>query len=100
MKKPQLESFITQGVEKHKASRIETPPPQTHSSDINKDTVLTRLEEVYSRALTDGSYPSALKSLELILKILLLKDSTPLTPSISDLDKQAIQKLIEELKLE
>jgi hypothetical protein len=69
-------------------------------TEPGKDDLLQQLQQVYTQALGEGNYSSALKALELKMK--LLNDQTTKAPAplnIAELSDEAIQKLIDELTL-
>ncbi len=91
MQRPKLECFV-------RGSTIidnDMLPQPIHL----KHSILKQLQQVYKRALADSRYPSALKSIELSIKMLPLLESAPSSiSSLANLDIDGLKKIIEELE--
>jgi hypothetical protein len=64
----------------------------------HRNRILIQLEEVYSKALDSGSYPSALKAVELNIKMLNLMESPQARVKMEDFNDETMQNLMQDIK--
>ena len=73
----------------------QTDPQRVRHRHRNR--ILIQLEEVYSSALENGSYPSALKAVALNIKMLTLMESPKAAIGLSDLNTDSLGKLLQDI---
>ena len=59
--------------------------------------ILYQLDEIYAKAIDDGIYPSALKAVELNIKMLAYMESPASSLRVADLDTATIERMIIEM---
>ena len=62
-----------------------------------RNKILYQLDEVYAKAIDDGVYPSALKAVELNIKMLVYMESPSASLRVADLDTATIKRMIMEI---
>lgn len=91
MKRPKLECFV-RGTTRTNDDVLPQPAHLKH-------TILKQLQQVYKKALAAGRFPSALRSIELTMRMLPLLETAPSSPSsLANLDIDGLKKIIEELE--